>query len=1258
MANINLPGPVGNYVETTTYNIGDIVRDTTNGRTWMSRIDNNTMALPTDLTGSDQWQLMARDGEAGQVNTNNIAITIDRPDESTANPERNSSITAEQLRNVIGTGSEWSANNNYISGDSVVYGNAIFQARTNITGNTNSSNEVALNHFGFPADIVDFTLTAGGTVQYIQFNLNIATGPMANTTYSFEFAFTGTRYTGSFQSTDVMQGGQSVPNTSATFSGGIGQWYVAVGSSNLSPSAPSGGFDSHFQPDNASVHLRASTHITNSNPGVDTTRWLRLSNPTSSNNTTTSGIIEWESGNSITDGQLYYYRGPNDSDEGNIYRANSDINGFANTTTPDSDATNFKKVGETIVLAGNAAGTTYGFGSIVIDSDAIRMFTGSTPEAYDTNDDDWVVISGGGMAGATALGGLTDVTITNPANGQVLSYNGTNWVNTTNTASGVTEIHDWAADEGYVTDQVVVYNDVIFRALNDITANASTSTELPLDTTHAGISFENFLLDNASTVQYIRLNLVTGGTPTTAPVGTDNYTMEFVYRGVTYDGTFDGGDVRLGGTTTPGTASNPFTGDNRNWYILTSNVNFTTPSAPSGGFDTGTRPDNSTVHLRRTTHETNTNPGADTTNWERISGNNTADFRVTQPKEFTVNTQTQYNALLRSGHLIVDDVVAVHETRQVHRVTGIDPTVGVNAVELIERTELIHIDGTARDIASGDLVIPSSTSNDVYLCISYVNDVTSANFNTHINNFIQLTATTSVNILFGSGFESGTPAPTTGTTIYGIGSTETTNVVSTGNPEILEYNLGTLSSQLFNQDNPYQIFNLLDMRMPVYQAGTISSQRILQARIDALSPTFGNGWQRVSVGGVNTIRVNYNPANVRQGISVVANLANALNDIWGQVFTAAGQTNPWTFTAERNGIIHATSSDNEPYDGVNSAHNPDGFALASTTGSNTGTTEISVTVARAGVADTTSTQTVRAWTAVPTSNPGGGVTGVTTMAEATAQQTRYNIIHINSTSDLVDTSQRLRFNATNFPGAAQLYHGGTANDNRVVVQGPRTGGTPILTGDGVQVGSQFGGTSTALTGAGETLRSGVFNLDTADTSTTSLGTTADLGRRAITLQDGTAWPLGLDTIGATSVYAQSQGQSVPYWLAFVNPNNDREYVILGPELYEASGIINPNGDASGIVIDDGPRRSGTSGSNYGRWLQNDTLGIQNSVIDRVAEFNSIDEWHVWKMDVPTATTDQEYAELYFNSFESDHYYIYKPFPLGSNTNQWTDLNWE
>ena len=56
---------------------------------------------------------------------------------------------------------------------------------------------------------------------------------------------------------------------------------------------------------------------------------------------------------------------------------------------------------------------------------------------YTKKDDGTVVgISGGGSSN---LSGLSDVTLTNPSNGQVLKYNGTAWINDADATGGSTD---------------------------------------------------------------------------------------------------------------------------------------------------------------------------------------------------------------------------------------------------------------------------------------------------------------------------------------------------------------------------------------------------------------------------------------------------------------------------------------------------------------------------------------------------------------------------------------------------------------------------------------------------------------------------------------------------------------------------------------------------------------------------------------------------------------------------------------------------
>ena len=68
---------------------------------------------------------------------------------------------------------------------------------------------------------------------------------------------------------------------------------------------------------------------------------------------------------------------------------------------------------------------------------ALNLSSNSTPTTANAN---WTALGGGGGSGATALSGLTDVTITTPSSGQVLEWNGGAWVNASVSAGGVTSV--------------------------------------------------------------------------------------------------------------------------------------------------------------------------------------------------------------------------------------------------------------------------------------------------------------------------------------------------------------------------------------------------------------------------------------------------------------------------------------------------------------------------------------------------------------------------------------------------------------------------------------------------------------------------------------------------------------------------------------------------------------------------------------------------------------------------------------------------
>ncbi len=126
-----------------------------------------------------------------------------------------------------------------------------------------------------------------------------------------------------------------------------------------------------------------------------------------------------------------------------------------------------------------------------LDSDR-ESFTPASGELIYTTDQKevWVgdgttaggiaVSGGGGGGGATTLGALNDVVISDPTVGEVLKYDGTNWVNDTDASGGggltTEEVEDIVAAmfaDGSQTNITITYNDNgTGNGTFDVTANA------------------------------------------------------------------------------------------------------------------------------------------------------------------------------------------------------------------------------------------------------------------------------------------------------------------------------------------------------------------------------------------------------------------------------------------------------------------------------------------------------------------------------------------------------------------------------------------------------------------------------------------------------------------------------------------------------------------------------------------------------------------------------------------------------------------
>jgi hypothetical protein len=153
----------------------------------------------------------------------------------------------------------------------------------------------------------------------------------------------------------------------------------------------------------------------------------------------------------------------------------------------------------TIVVAGQS--------NVVADSatDTLTLVAGNNITISTNADTDTVTISGiGGLGGASALDDLTDVVITGtPINGQVLKYNGTNWINDTDATSEGGE-----ASNSFSTISVSGQNNVVADSSSDtltfaagtgisIITNADTDTVTITNTVSAGVSAFTGLSDRA-----------------------------------------------------------------------------------------------------------------------------------------------------------------------------------------------------------------------------------------------------------------------------------------------------------------------------------------------------------------------------------------------------------------------------------------------------------------------------------------------------------------------------------------------------------------------------------------------------------------------------------------------------------------------------------------------------------------------------------------------------------------------------------------
>lgn len=219
-------------------------------------------------------------------------------------------------------------------------------------------------------------------------------------------------------------------------------------------------------------------------------------------------------------------------------------------------------IGNSKVIISDTPPSSPTAGQIWFESDTAKTFV-----YYDSA---WVEV-GGGAGGASTLNDLTDVTITSPTNGQVLKYNGSQWVNGTDdagtTINSLDDIGDvtittatsgdflkWSGS-AWVNDPINLGTDTTGNYVSGITAGTGvTVTHTPSEgssptiaigqavATTSNVTFAGVTADN------IRIGITTANEIDTS---SGNLTIDSAGGTVTIDDNLVvSGDLTVNGTTT------------------------------------------------------------------------------------------------------------------------------------------------------------------------------------------------------------------------------------------------------------------------------------------------------------------------------------------------------------------------------------------------------------------------------------------------------------------------------------------------------------------------------------------------------------------------------------------------------------------------------------------------------------------------------------------------------------------------------------
>ena len=126
----------------------------------------------------------------------------------------------------------------------------------------------------------------------------------------------------------------------------------------------------------------------------------------------------------------------------------------------------------------------------VVKGDITKLnFSGATIGV--AGDTATITIAGGGGGGATNLDGLIDVVLSSPTAGQVLKYNGTNWINDTdNTGTTITSLDDIGDVNltGIATGQILGWNGTTWVPVNNSGATGPQGPAGPAGAAGAQVS--------------------------------------------------------------------------------------------------------------------------------------------------------------------------------------------------------------------------------------------------------------------------------------------------------------------------------------------------------------------------------------------------------------------------------------------------------------------------------------------------------------------------------------------------------------------------------------------------------------------------------------------------------------------------------------------------------------------------------------------------------------------------------------------------